>query len=859
MPDLPMVGFKKIIHLDMDAFYASVEVKDRPELRGKPVIVGGDPNSRAVVAAANYEARRFGVHSAMSCSKAKRLCPQAVFLPPRLERYKEISRAIHLIFCQYTDLIEPLALDEAWLDVTQNKLGLPSATWVATHIKWDIENQLGLTSSAGVSYNKFLAKIASGMDKPNGLMVITPEEAADFLARLRLKELPGVGRVMEKRLADLGLEYGHQLLKVSQEDLIRHFGKYGRQLFHLIRGIDEREVVTHRERKSIGIEHTFGADAQWGPNLERALDILLRGLFKRAKSGERRGRALTLKVKFEDFTQVTKSYSGAEPLTQAKIRRIALEKLAQVEAVYPNKLVRLLGLSMSGFQGKASNKDPNFQLNLFEAILGGTLEAEVGLEQRNPLLNFRLVQEITGGQFIVDPKNLEKPLIGGAFDSRRINGENIFFALNLGGGDGHAYLANLASTSIKLAVVEREVALPEGIAGILVPNSLKAMQALARWLARQFKGKLISLTGSSGKTTAKAWFTHFLEGHYQVQSNPGSFNNHIGCPATVLGLKPNTEVLILEMGTNGPGELDLLSSIAPADLTLLLNVGHAHLGKFGNAQALLEAKLEIFNHLRPGGQKLVPAADLRIISRLGKDFIGFGPGSNTKGEVLAVDGLLGEQSILLKHPGGELRITVPHLGDYVPSLLSAIWAATQALGLNIPDFAERAQSLPQEKGRATLLEGMKGERVLDDTYNANPESLVMMLNTLTKLNGDRFVGVVGNLAEMDQGLSESRKVIIAGLPRNLTHLFLTGETGGVLALAVKEARPSMQVRYFPKLPDLMAALETLRGPGCIIGVKGSRTSHMERVVMALTEREFACVLDRCHILQHCRECPKLWG
>ena len=357
---------RKIIHLDMDAFYASVEVKDQPELLGRPVIVGGI-GSRSVVAAASYEARAFGVHSAMSMAQAKKLCPQAVVLPPRFERYKEISAHLHRIFHKYTDLVEPLSLDEAWLDVTANKLEIPSATWVATHIKWDIQTQLGLTSSAGVSYNKFLAKIASGMEKPDGLFVIPPEEAADFLSGIRLKVLPGVGRVMEKKLLTQGLEFGHQLLLKDKDWLVQNFGKFGGQLFDLIRGIDPRPVVPNRERKSVGIERTFGTDAPFGPNLERVLERLVRGLGQRLRSQPKQGKTLTLKVRFMDFKTLTKSATRPKGLKEGQIRELAFAKLAEVARQYPDQKVRLLGLSVSGFdrEGEKSS-EKNQQLELFK-------------------------------------------------------------------------------------------------------------------------------------------------------------------------------------------------------------------------------------------------------------------------------------------------------------------------------------------------------------------------------------------------------------------------------------------------------------------------------------------------------------
>jgi len=361
---LPGPNRRKIIHVDMDAFYASVEQKDHPETLGKPVVVGGI-GSRSVVAAASYEARQFGIHSAMSMAHAKRLCPQAIVMAPRMQRYKEISGEMHRIFKKYTDQVEPLALDEAWLDVTLNKEKIPSATWVATHIKWDIENQLGLTSSAGVSYNKFLAKIASGMDKPNGLFVIPPEEAADFLSAIHLSKIPGVGKVTTAKLKAQGLDYGHQLLEVSREELVRNFGKFGGQLYQLVRGVDERVVESNRVRKSIGAEQTFSSDVAQGPLLDRALDLLFQRLWARLKPENRRPKTVTLKVKFADFTVITRASSDSKGLTHRKISDLAKNQLASVHRENPEATFRLLGISVSGFEASKPQVISPGQLDLF--------------------------------------------------------------------------------------------------------------------------------------------------------------------------------------------------------------------------------------------------------------------------------------------------------------------------------------------------------------------------------------------------------------------------------------------------------------------------------------------------------------
>ncbi len=358
---------RKIIHLDMDAFYASVEIKDNPALIDQPVVVGGSPQSRAVVSAASYSAREYGIHSAMPCSRAKSLCPHAVFIFPRFQRYKEISDQIHQVFKQYTNLIEPLSLDEAWLDVTHNHIDCPSATWVAQKIKADIKKKTGLISSAGVSFNKFLAKIASDEKKPDGLFVITPENAQDFLMNINVSKIPGVGKVTKKKLLLLGIENGYQLFEKPESYLRKHFGKFGGYLHQMIRGIDERPVQSHRETKSIGIENTFKEDYLYGDTIKQELKNLLNGLFRRLDKSQKRGKTLGLKVKFQDFQQITRSVTLDDSiLTDEVISKLAFQKLQDIaQYEYPGKKIRLLGLSISNFGKEDENSNKNQQLDIY--------------------------------------------------------------------------------------------------------------------------------------------------------------------------------------------------------------------------------------------------------------------------------------------------------------------------------------------------------------------------------------------------------------------------------------------------------------------------------------------------------------
>lgn len=338
---------RKIIHIDMDAFYASVEQRDHPELKGLPVVVGGE-RERGVIAAASYEARKFGIHSAMSSKVAKQKCPNLIFLSPDFKKYKQVSSGIREIFYEYTDLVEPLSLDEAFLDVTESKIEKNSATLIAKEIKQKIKEKLNLTASAGVSYNKFLAKIASDINKPDGLFVITPEKAIEFIDKLEIRKFFGIGKVTSKRMNDLGIFYGSDLKLVTKNELVRLFGKAGSYYYDVVRGIDERPVMPDRERKSVGVENTFAKDLLENEVLNIEIEKLATELWRRAERTGKIGKTLTLKIKFSDFEQITRSTTKTnfflnkdDVLTSALI-------LMNSEFPLP-KSVRLLGLTISNF------------------------------------------------------------------------------------------------------------------------------------------------------------------------------------------------------------------------------------------------------------------------------------------------------------------------------------------------------------------------------------------------------------------------------------------------------------------------------------------------------------------------------
>lgn len=330
----------------MDAFYASVEQRDFPEYRGKPVIVGGSPEGRGVVAAASYEVRKFGVHSAMPAAEAVRLCPHAVFVKPRFEVYRKVSEQIREIFFQFTDLVEPLSLDEAYLDVTENHINLPSATLIAKKIKKRIKKKTRLTASAGVAHNKFLAKVASDLEKPDGLAVILPEDAEEFLEELAIGEFYGIGEATESKMKTLGIHTGKDLKEWSEIDLVNEFGKTGRYYYRIVRGIDNRQVKTHRIRKSIGKERTFSEDVGdlgWIHNFLRELAGKVTENMSKKNAA---GKTVTLKVRYDDFETITRSTSFSHYIDRAEdIAETAISLLVQTEV--GQRKVRLLGITLS--------------------------------------------------------------------------------------------------------------------------------------------------------------------------------------------------------------------------------------------------------------------------------------------------------------------------------------------------------------------------------------------------------------------------------------------------------------------------------------------------------------------------------
>jgi DNA polymerase-4 len=345
---------RKIIHVDMDAFFASVEQRDQPNYLGKPLIVGGQPNSRGVVAACSYEARKYGIHSAMPCSRAYKLCPEAIFVPPRFEAYREVSQHIRDIFWRYASEVEPLSLDEAYLDVTYTDDFKGSATLVAKAIKNDIFVKTQLTASAGVSYNKFLAKIASDMDKPNGLYIIKPEQGKNFVAALSIGKFHGIGPVTEAKMNKLGIKTGHDLRQKTRDVLVENFGKSGQYFYNIARAIDERPVHSQRQRKSVGKETTFAQNVLSIESLTNTLHALAEQVLITMAKQDLQARTLTIKVKYANFQQVTRAHTVEQFLDMTTLKQLIPLLFSRTEV--GRKPVRLVGLSLSGFENEKPEK-----------------------------------------------------------------------------------------------------------------------------------------------------------------------------------------------------------------------------------------------------------------------------------------------------------------------------------------------------------------------------------------------------------------------------------------------------------------------------------------------------------------------
>ena len=353
---------RKIVHIDMDAFYASVELRDQPELQGKPVVVAWD-GARSVICAASYEARKYGLRSAMAVSRAKQLCPHAIYISPNFDKYRDVSQQIHQIFRQYTNIIEPLSLDEAYLDVTTNLQQLASATEVAQAIRADIRQQTSLTASAGVAPNKFLAKVASDWNKPDGIFVIKPAQVLEFLQPLPLKKIPGVGQVTLQKMQHLGLTTISDLLHLSQAELAHHFGRYGYRLFDLARGIDNSPVKSQRQRQQLSTETTFMHDRQLC-ELQDIWSALISKLWREISQKKLSARTITIKLKTSQFKLITRSMTYSAAFSSERDLHTALHALLDRLEFDDNPAFRLAGVGV----GELSQHGEQQQLSLLEDV-----------------------------------------------------------------------------------------------------------------------------------------------------------------------------------------------------------------------------------------------------------------------------------------------------------------------------------------------------------------------------------------------------------------------------------------------------------------------------------------------------------
>jgi len=353
---------RKIIHIDMDSFFASVEQRDFPEYKGKALVVRGR-TPRSVVAAASYEARKYGIHSAMPMSVALQKCPHLIVAPHRFEVYREVSKNIQLIFHEYTDLVEPLSLDEAYLDVTHAKKGPASASLIAMEIKEEIQKQEDLIASAGVSYNKFLAKIASDMDKPDGFFLIKPEDAESFLEDLEIGLFYGVGKKTEQKMHKMSIFKGRELKLLPREDLMKHFGKAGSYFYDVVRGKDERPVISSRERKSIGAERTYETDLFDINVVKEKLAVVIDIMWERCEAKQKTGKTVTLKLRFANFTTITRSRTSNKAFTKKELDTV-LMSLLPINDIQKQG-IRLLGATMSNFQDENPQYANQLKINFF--------------------------------------------------------------------------------------------------------------------------------------------------------------------------------------------------------------------------------------------------------------------------------------------------------------------------------------------------------------------------------------------------------------------------------------------------------------------------------------------------------------
>ncbi len=463
------------------------------------------------------------------------------------------------------------------------------------------------------------------------------------------------------------------------------------------------------------------------------------------------------------------------------------------------------------------------------------------------------------GRWLRQPFPESTPLQGGAFDTRALGSAQIFFALKGSSADGHAYLERLAGSGVKLAVVHREVA-PAGFTGAVlrVEDTLQALADMARFLVEKFRTKVVAITGSYGKTTVKEVVAHVLAGQRRVLKSPGSLNNEIGIPITLLGLDGTQDTCVLEYSARKPGDIDGLGLIAPPDVAVLLAVGHAHIGIFGSRGAIYRAKGEIFRHLRPAGLALVNAEDPRLAEfAAGHRVVTFGKSSGDfHAERILLDEQ-GRQGFTGVHGAERLPLRSGIVGPHGCYSVLVAWAVARELGIADGDVAARSAYQPETRGRSRVLTAPGGAVLVDDSYNASPETVINLIATLAGFKAGEQVLVLGHLSELEAGLEQTAEMIGGHLRPPLTQCYIYAPATPELPRLLERHAHGVPITRFDSQAALIAAARAMDRPGVAMGIKGARSAHMERTVQGLLGTDVACTLTPCGLLKHCTDCDAL--
>ena len=470
-------------------------------------------------------------------------------------------------------------------------------------------------------------------------------------------------------------------------------------------------------------------------------------------------------------------------------------------------------------------------------------------------------QAATQGEWLASPLTPDTTLLGGTVDTRKLAGADVFIALKGERTDGHEFLSSLAGSDIKLALVSRDVEVPGFGGNILrVEDTLVALGQLGAAAVEKHRPKVVAITGSYGKTTAKEVIAHILDTHRKVLKTPGSFNNEIGLPLSLLRLDGSQDTAVLEFSARNPGDIAYLSRIAPPDVAILLAVGRAHIGVFGSQEAIYKTKGEIFQYLRPDGLAIVGAEDPRLAQlAAGHPTVSFGRGCGDYRAENVTENELGCQGFEAVHEGQRINLQSGIPGPHGLYPLLAAWAVAQALGVPDSEVVARAGFHPGQKGRAMPLKGPGGSYILDDTYNASPETVSNLARTLASLPGERRILVLGHLSELEDGLEASSAAIAESIGSTVDELWVCAPQQPAFADQLAQQMNGVSVRAFSGHGEVITALQGVERSGVVIGLKGARSAHMERVVEGVMDRKMDCHLPACGLIIHCTDCGKLTG